>query len=218
MNNRLTLNLGFRYQYMQPQYAALQNGVLWLPQYFDPQKAPAINRSNGAILPGNYDPYNGLALGGTEFPEAANEPHPTDERSGGEGAVPRPAERRRKHVLGYLGTAPWLRSRSDRHAEDRAARRRTACSTNASKATSFSARSTTLRSSRSPTFTTATWRIPGAARRKRLPGGILQLALARHESAARHELELWHPAQARFGHDAGCRLRRFQRSQPVPHV
>jgi len=71
VTSRLTLNLGFRYQYMQPQYAVLLNGVLWLPQYFDPKKAPAINPSNGAILPGNYDPYNGLALSGTDFPQDA---------------------------------------------------------------------------------------------------------------------------------------------------
>jgi hypothetical protein len=69
--NRLTLNIGFRYQYMQPQYAALQNTVLWLEQFFNPAKAPRINPSNGAIIAGNYDPYNGLALGGTDFPESA---------------------------------------------------------------------------------------------------------------------------------------------------
>ncbi|MDP2996977.1 MAG: carboxypeptidase regulatory-like domain-containing protein [Bryobacterales bacterium] len=71
VSSRLSLNMGFRYQYMQPQYSALQNTVLWLEQFFDPAKAPRINPANGAILPGNYDPYNGLALGGTDFPESA---------------------------------------------------------------------------------------------------------------------------------------------------
>ena len=70
-SGRVTLNLGFRYQYMQPQYSVLQNAVLFLPQYYELKKAPAINPSNGLILPGNYDPYNGLVLGGTDFPPAA---------------------------------------------------------------------------------------------------------------------------------------------------
>ena len=71
VTSRLTLNIGLRYQYMPPQYCALQNCVMWSPTYFDRSKAPAINASNGAIVPGNYDPYNGLVLGGTSFPETA---------------------------------------------------------------------------------------------------------------------------------------------------
>ncbi|MBN9662221.1 MAG: carboxypeptidase regulatory-like domain-containing protein [Acidobacteria bacterium] len=73
VNSRLTVNMGFRYQYMQPQYCALQNCVMWLPQYYSLSKAPQINPANGQILAGNYDPYNGLVLGGTEFPEAAKQ-------------------------------------------------------------------------------------------------------------------------------------------------
>lgn len=68
---RLTVNLGLRFQYMQPQYSVLQNTVLFLPQYFNPAKAPRIAPSTGAILPGSGDPYNGLALGGDGFPESA---------------------------------------------------------------------------------------------------------------------------------------------------
>jgi outer membrane receptor protein involved in Fe transport len=73
LNSRLTLNLGLRYQYMPPQYCALMNCVLWLPQYWDASKAPQIARSNGAIVAGTGDRYNGLTLGGTEFPEAAKQ-------------------------------------------------------------------------------------------------------------------------------------------------
>lgn len=73
VSSRLTLNLGFRYQYMQPQYCALQNCVMFLPQYYDPKKAPQINQSNGAIISGTGDLYNGLVLGGTDFPEAAKQ-------------------------------------------------------------------------------------------------------------------------------------------------
>jgi hypothetical protein len=73
VNSRLTLNIGLRYQYMQPQFCALQNCVMFLPQYYDPAKAPQIVRSTGAIVPGTGDPYNGLTLGGTGFPESAKQ-------------------------------------------------------------------------------------------------------------------------------------------------
>ena len=71
VSSRLTLNLGFRYQYMQPQFCALQNCVLFLPQYYNAATAPQINRTNGAIITGTGDPYNGLVLGGTGFPDSA---------------------------------------------------------------------------------------------------------------------------------------------------
>ncbi len=73
VNSRLTLNIGLRYQYMQPQFCALQNCVLFLPQYYDRAKAPQIVRNTGAIVPGTGDPYNGLTLGGDGFPETAKQ-------------------------------------------------------------------------------------------------------------------------------------------------
>jgi hypothetical protein len=71
VSRRLTLNLGLRYQYMQPQYCALQNCVLFLPQYYDPAKAVRINPANGAIVPNSGDRLNGLVLGGSGFPDYA---------------------------------------------------------------------------------------------------------------------------------------------------
>ncbi len=71
VNQRLTLNVGFRWAYMQPQYSALNNTSAFLPQYFNPAKAPQIVRSSGAIVPNTGDPYNGLVLGGSGFPDAA---------------------------------------------------------------------------------------------------------------------------------------------------
>lgn len=73
VSQRLTLNFGFRYQYMQPQYCALQNCVMFLPEYYNPAAAPKIDPRTGAILAGSGDPYNGLTLGGTGFPEAATQ-------------------------------------------------------------------------------------------------------------------------------------------------
>ncbi len=72
-SSRLSLNLGLRYQYMQPQYSALQNTVLFLPQFYDPAKAVRIRPKTAEIIPGSGDPYNGLALGGNGFPDSAKE-------------------------------------------------------------------------------------------------------------------------------------------------
>ena len=70
VSSRLTLNLGVRWAYLQPQYSALNNTSAFLPQYYDPKQAPTIDQKTGAILsPGN--PYNGLVLGGNGFPETA---------------------------------------------------------------------------------------------------------------------------------------------------
>jgi hypothetical protein len=71
VNNRLTVNIGLRWGYMQPQYSALQNTSTFLPQYFDPKKAVSIVPSTGAIVAGSGDPYNGLVLGGPGFPKSA---------------------------------------------------------------------------------------------------------------------------------------------------
>ena len=51
VSTRLTLNLGLRWAYMQPQYSALNNTSAFLPQYYDPAAAPQIVRSTGAIVP-----------------------------------------------------------------------------------------------------------------------------------------------------------------------
>src|SRR5262249_36338879 len=70
VNARLTVNLGFRYQYMPPQYSALNNTTAFLPQYYTPAKAAVIDPKTGYITnPG--DPYNGLALSGSGFPQSA---------------------------------------------------------------------------------------------------------------------------------------------------
>ena len=71
VTSRLTLNLGLRWAYMQPQYSALNNTSAFLPQYYDPAAAPQIVRSTGAIVPNTGNPYNGLVLGGSGFPDSA---------------------------------------------------------------------------------------------------------------------------------------------------
>ena len=174
VNQRLTLNLGLRYQYMQPQFCALQNCVMFLPQYFDPKKAPQVNRSNGRNhRPATGDPYNGLTLGGDGFPEAAKQRIAQTYQSSGarrcSAAFPRTWPTPTRDTWGpRLG----LRIRCHRQATDRACAAASACSTNASRATSFSVRSTIRRSFPSPTSTTATSRIRRAAPRQAFPAAL----------------------------------------------
>src|SRR5581483_1350259 len=67
-------NLGLRWSYEPPVYLALNNGTNFVPEFFDPAKAPVVSPANGQIIsaPGTYDPYNGLVLPGSSFPERAN--------------------------------------------------------------------------------------------------------------------------------------------------
>jgi hypothetical protein len=74
VSSRLTLNVGLRWAYMQPQYSALNNTTAFLPQYYDPAQAVSVYRtgaSAGYIVPGSGNLYNGLVLGGSGFPETA---------------------------------------------------------------------------------------------------------------------------------------------------
>ncbi len=71
LTDRLTVNLGLRWAYMQPQYSALNNTTAFLPQYFNRAQAEQINPKTGAIISGSGIPYNGLVLGGDSFPQTA---------------------------------------------------------------------------------------------------------------------------------------------------
>lgn len=71
VNSRLTLDLGGRYHLMQPQYANLQNAVVFAPRFFDPSAVPTVLPSNGEIVRGTGDPVNGLVAGGTGLPDFA---------------------------------------------------------------------------------------------------------------------------------------------------
>ncbi len=73
VSSRLTLDLGLRYHYMQPQYSVLQNAVVFSPRYYDPKKAVTVLPRDGQIAPNSGDLYNGLVLGGNGFPRAARE-------------------------------------------------------------------------------------------------------------------------------------------------
>jgi hypothetical protein len=71
VSRRLTLNLGLRWQYMQPQYSALNNTSVFDPAFYVAANAPAINPATGTIVGSNPFPYNGLVLPGNGFPQQA---------------------------------------------------------------------------------------------------------------------------------------------------
>ncbi len=70
INRRLSLEAGLRYALISPWGAKLNNLVAFMPQFYDPSKAPQV-AANGAIVNGTGDPYNGLVLPGSGFPDAA---------------------------------------------------------------------------------------------------------------------------------------------------
>jgi len=70
VTNRLSIDIGARFNYMPQQYSPLQNTVFFSPRFFDPAKAPTVRASDGQIVPGTGDPVNGLLVGGTAYPDA----------------------------------------------------------------------------------------------------------------------------------------------------
>jgi len=72
VNRRLSLELGLRYNILAPLYSALGNFTTFLPERFDRAKAPQVNPSNGALVTSpTTDPYNGIVIFGSGFPDAA---------------------------------------------------------------------------------------------------------------------------------------------------
>jgi hypothetical protein len=71
VSRRLTLELGLRYNYLPAFTNQLGNTSTFLPQFFNPEKVPLISAADGSITPGTGDPYNGIALFGSEFPDKA---------------------------------------------------------------------------------------------------------------------------------------------------
>lgn len=65
-----SLEFGLRWAFVSPWYAELNNLVAFMAPYWDPAKAPQV-APNGAIVPGTGDPYNGLVLPGSGWPEEA---------------------------------------------------------------------------------------------------------------------------------------------------
>lgn len=69
VTNRLTLDFGMRYVVVVPVHSVLGNFTTFLPQRFDPARAPQVLPTNGTIVPGTGDPYNGIFILGSGWPK-----------------------------------------------------------------------------------------------------------------------------------------------------
>jgi hypothetical protein len=69
VNHKLTLNLGVRWQYMQPTFSALNNASAFDPNYYVASQAATV--STAGVITSNPYPYNGLVLPGSGFPKQA---------------------------------------------------------------------------------------------------------------------------------------------------
>ena len=67
---RLTLDTGLRYYIVPPYESAFGNFSVFVPRLWDPTKAPEVT-AGGVIVPNTGDIYNGIALPGRGFPDAA---------------------------------------------------------------------------------------------------------------------------------------------------
>ncbi len=66
----LTIEFGLRYALISPWSSRWNNQVAFMQQFWDPSRAPQV-AANGSIVPGTGDPYNGLTLPGSGFPDSA---------------------------------------------------------------------------------------------------------------------------------------------------
>ncbi len=71
VNRRLSVEMGVRYNYIPPFTNSLGNSSSFDPTRYSLAKAPQINPSDGSIVPGTGDPYNGIVLFGSAFPAKA---------------------------------------------------------------------------------------------------------------------------------------------------
>ena len=71
VSKRLSLEFGLRYNVVGQIVNAQGNSSTFLMRLYDPAKAPRINSSDGSIVPGTGDSWNGIAIFGDRFPEAA---------------------------------------------------------------------------------------------------------------------------------------------------
>lgn len=70
MLRRFSVEYGIRWSFISPWYARDNNLVAFMQQFWDPAKAPQV-AANGSIVPGTGDPYNGLVLPGSGWPDSA---------------------------------------------------------------------------------------------------------------------------------------------------
>jgi hypothetical protein len=67
VNNKLSLELGVRYQYMEPMYTQANNMANFIPALYNPAQAVTITTA-GAVVAGSGNLYNGLIRAGNGVP------------------------------------------------------------------------------------------------------------------------------------------------------
>ncbi|HEX4168944.1 MAG TPA: Plug domain-containing protein, partial [Bryobacteraceae bacterium] len=70
VSSKLSLEIGLRYQYMEPMYTMANNMGNFVPSLYSPAQAVTVT-SKGTVVPGSGNPYNGLIRSGSGVP--ANE-------------------------------------------------------------------------------------------------------------------------------------------------
>jgi hypothetical protein len=67
VNRKLSLEIGLRYQWMQPMYTQQNNMVNFVPALYNPATAVSIT-TTGTVVPGSGNPYDGLIRAGNGIP------------------------------------------------------------------------------------------------------------------------------------------------------
>lgn len=69
--SKLKINYGVRWTVVQPYYSLWNNTTVFDPKYYDPAKAVRVDPSTGNPIPGTGDPYNGIIIPGSSWPDSA---------------------------------------------------------------------------------------------------------------------------------------------------
>ncbi len=69
--SKLKLVYGVRHTIIQPYYSLWNNMTVFDPKYYDPAKAVQVDPKTGNPIPGTGDPYNGIIIPGSGWPDAA---------------------------------------------------------------------------------------------------------------------------------------------------
>jgi hypothetical protein len=69
VSRKLSLDLGLRYEYVQPMYTAGNNMANFVPSLFNRAQAVTMTTS-GTLIPGSGNPYNGLVRAGDGVPSS----------------------------------------------------------------------------------------------------------------------------------------------------
>lgn len=71
VNDKLKLELGVRHTVVIPYSSLWGNMTVFDPKYYDKSKAVTVNTANGNPIAGSGDPYNGIVIPGSSWPDSA---------------------------------------------------------------------------------------------------------------------------------------------------